>query len=161
GPGNNNFNSFDISRVYTNLYFFPTKDWQFRFTPDIYKTTGCNSNTCSDTIGRSSQTGTGTTLPAPAQTGFGTNLDGDLALRIKYAYLQYQSLWDKVPMLKGGTITFGALQNPFIPWEEDLYGYRFVNLGPWNYLGLSSSNIGLQMEGPLKLRGGETNYLDY
>src|SRR5690348_10192835 len=70
GPGNNNFNSFDISRVYTNLYFFPTKDWQFRFTPELYKTTGCNSNTCSDVIGRTGQTGTGTTLPAPAQTGF-------------------------------------------------------------------------------------------
>jgi hypothetical protein len=74
-------------------------------------------------------------------------------------------LWDndyiKVPMLKGGTMSFGALPNPFIPWEEDLYGYRFVNLVPWNYYSLSSSQLGLQMEGPVKLRGGEANYLDY
>src|SRR6516165_6141902 len=111
GPGNNNFNSFDISRIYTNLFFFPTKDWLFRFTPELYKTNGCNSNTCSDTIGRTAQTGTGTTLPAPAQTGVSTNLDGDLGLRLKYAYLQYQSLWKDVPVLKGGTISFGALPN--------------------------------------------------
>src|SRR5215471_17322613 len=43
GPGNENFNSFDVSRVYLNLYFFPTKDWTFRFTPEIYKTNGCSS----------------------------------------------------------------------------------------------------------------------
>ena len=42
-----------------------------------------------------------------------------------------------------------------------MYQYRFVNLGPWNYVGLSSSQIGLQAAGPVKLRGGEATYLDY
>ena len=153
GPGNNNFNSFDISRVYTNLYFFPTKDWTFRFTPEVYKTNGCSSSnaSCSNNYGN---TGKGS-------NSFSSNLDGDLSLRLKYATLQYQNLWKDVPILKGGTISFGALPNPFIPWEEDLYGYRFVNLVPWNYLSLSSSQLGIQMEGPVKLRGGEANYLDY
>ncbi len=153
GPGNGNFNSFDISRIYTNLYFFPTKDWQFRFTPEIYKTNGCPSSdaSCSNTYGNTST----------GSNSYSSNLDGNLALRVKYAYLQYLSLWKDVPMLKGGSISFGALPNPFIPWQEDLYGYRFVNLGPWNYLGLSSSQLGIQMEGPVKLRGGEKTYLDY
>jgi hypothetical protein len=80
---------------------------------------------------------------------------------MKYAYLQYTGIWDQVPMLKGGNVTFGAQPNPFIPWEEDLYQYRYVNLIPWNYVGLSSSQVGLQFNGPVKLMGGETNYLDY
>ena len=81
GPGNNSFNSFDVSRVYTNLYFFPTKDWQFRFTPEIYKTIGCPSSTasCNDNYGNTSA----------GNNSFGSNLDGDLSLRLKYAYLQY------------------------------------------------------------------------
>jgi hypothetical protein len=153
GPGNNNFNSFDISRVYTNLYFFPTKDWQFRFTPEIYKTNGCSSSNaaCANTYGNT----------AAGNNSYSSNLDGNLSLRLKYAYVQYLSLWKDVPILKGGSISFGALPNPFIPWEEDLYGYRFVNLVPWNYYSLSSSQLGIQMEGPIKLRGGETTYLDY
>jgi hypothetical protein len=149
GPGNENFNSFDITRTYLNLYFFPTKDWQFRFTPDIYKTVGCSSSfaACNPNVGQN--------------TAFGSNLDGNLAVRLKYAYVQYLNLWKDVPLLKGGSVSFGALPNPFIPWEEDLYGYRFVNLVPWNYLSLSSSQLGLQMEGPVKLGGGEATYLDY
>ncbi len=153
GPGNANFNSFDISRVYTNLYFFPTKDWQFRFTPEIYKTNGCASGdaACANNYGN---TTTGS-------NSYSSNLDGNLGLRLKYATLQYLNLWKDVPLLKGGSISFGALPNPFIPWEEDLYGYRFVNLVPWNYLSLSSSQLGIQMEGPVKFGGGEKTYLDY
>ena len=153
GPGNQTFNSFDISRVYTNLYFFPTNDWQFRFTPEVYKTVGCTSSSapCNVNVGNT----------AAGSNSFGSNLDGNLSLRVKYAYVQYLDLWKNVSMLKGGSILFGAVPNPFIPWQEDLYGYRFVNLGPWNYLGLSSSSIGIQTEGPVKLRGSEATYLDY
>src|SRR5271166_5751942 len=38
GPGNNLYNSFDITRAYLNFYFNPTPDWQLRITPDVYKT---------------------------------------------------------------------------------------------------------------------------
>jgi len=153
GPGNGTFNSFDITRVYTNLYYFPTKDWQFRFTPEFYKTNGCPSSSasCNNVYGNT----------AAGSNAYSSNLDGNLALRLKYSYIQNLSLWNDVPMLKGGTVSFGAVPNPFIPWQEDLYGYRFVNLVPWNYLGLSSSQLGIQMEGPVKLLGGEANYLDY
>jgi hypothetical protein len=143
GVGNNKYNSFDITRTYLNLYFFPTKDWTLRLTPDIYRTIG-SSNV---TVGKS--------------TGFGSNLDGDLGLRMKYAYIQYSDLWKNVPAMKGGTVTFGAIPNPLIAWEEDLYGYRFVNLVPWNYLSLSSAQLGMSIDGPIKLYGGEKTYLDY
>lgn len=143
GPGNENYNSFDITRTYLNFFFFPTKDWTLRLTPNMYKTIGSSN----DKIG--------------AVTGFGSNLDGDLGVRMKYAYLQYNSLWNRVPDLKGGTIQLGEIPNPLVDWEEGLYGYRFVNLTPWNYYSLSSTQVGISMQGPVKFFGGEKNYLDY
>ena len=144
GPGNNIYNSFDITRIYLNTYFTPTDNLLFRFTPEIYRANGTPSN---DRLGTT--------------TGVGSNLDGDLNVRLKYGYVQYTGLTDDIPSLKGGNMTFGAQPNPFLPWEEDLYQYRFVYLAPWNFVGLSSSQIGLQFNGPIRLLGGEANYLDY
>jgi hypothetical protein len=144
GPGNKGFNSFDITRVYLNTYFTPTDDVVFRFTPEIYRANG------GATADR-----TGTT------TGFASNLDGNLGVRLKYAYVQYKGLFDDVEMFKGGNTTLGAQPNPFIPWEEDMYQYRFVNLVPWNYMGFSSSQIGLQQDGPIKPFGAESTYAEY
>jgi hypothetical protein len=142
GVGNNGWNSFDITRTYLNFYFFPTKDWILRLTPNMYKTIGTASN---DKEG--------------ASTGFGSNLDGNLGVRMKYAYLQYKDLWQNFAPLNGGTVTLGEAPNPLIAWEEDLYGYRFVNLVPWNYLSLSSTQLGLSMQGPVKFNG--KTYADY
>ena len=144
GPYNNMYNSFDITRVYLNTYFTPTDNWTFRFTPEVYR---ANGGATADRTG--------------AISAFGSNLDGDLNVRLKYAYVQYKGLLDDVPWLKGGNTTFGAQPNPFIPWEEDLYQYRFVNLVPWNYISLSSSQIGLQFDGPIKPTGSELTYADY
>ena len=144
GPYNNMYNSFDISRVYLNTYFTPTDNWTFRFTPELYRANG-----------------TATADRTGAISAFGSNLDGDLNVRMKYAYVQYKGLLDDVPWLKGGNTTFGAQGNPFIPWEEDLYQYRFVNLVPWNYISLSSSQVGLQFDGPIKPTGSELTYADY
>jgi len=145
GPWNNNYNSFDVTRTYLNFYFFPTKDWTIRLTPNMYKTIGSSN----DKIGQN--------------TGFGSNLDGNLALRMKYANLQYTALWDKlhVPALKGGTVIIGETANPLVGWEEDLYGYRYVNLTPWNYLSLSSTQLGIHMEGPIKPFSDGLTYVDY
>jgi len=145
GPGNNSYNSFDVTRTYLNFYFFPTKDWTLRLTPNMYKTIGSSN----DKVGQN--------------TGFGSNLDGDLGVRMKYAYIEYANLWNdlQVPALKGGTVQLGEIANPLVAWEEDLYGYRFVNLTPWNYLGLSSTQTGFSLQGPVKLYGGEKTYLDY
>lgn len=144
GPYNNMYNSFDISRVYLNTYFTPTDNWTFRFTPELYRANG-----------------TATADRTGSVSAYGSNLDGDLNVRMKYAYLQYKGLLDDVPWLKGGNTTFGAQGNPFIPWEEDLYQFRYVNLVPWNYISLSSSQIGLQFDGPIKPTGSELTYGDY
>jgi hypothetical protein len=144
GPGNNGFNSFDISRVYTNIYYTPTDDLLFRFTPEVYRANG---------------TATASSVSSTSATA--SNLTGNLNVRLKYAYIQYTGLLDGLQPLKDGNLTLGAQPNPFIPWQEDMYQYRFVNLGPWNYVGLSSSQIGLQANGPVKLYGGEATYLEY
>src|SRR5215472_14311435 len=141
GPGNNNYNSFDITRTYLNFFFFPTKEWELRLTPNIYKTIGSSNVKVGQT------------------TGFGSNLDGDLGVRLKYASLTYSGLFDQLPMLKGGTIAFGEIPNPLVDWEEQLYGFRYVNLTPWNYLSLSSTQTGVSIQGPIKF--GEKMYVDY
>ena len=143
GPYNNLYNSFDINRVYLNTYFTPTDELTFRFTPELYRANG-----------------TATPDKTGANTGFASNLDGNLNVRMKYAYVQYTGLFDRLPELKGATVTGGAQQNPLLGWEEDFSQYRFVYLSPWNYLGLSSSQIGLQFAGPFKPYGEQT-YLDY
>jgi len=144
GPYNNTYNSFDINRVYLNTYFTPTDNLTFRFTPELYRANG-----------------TATADKTGANTGYGSNLDGNLNVRMKYAYVQYKGLLDDVPWLKGGNTTIGAQGNPFIPWEEDLYQFRYVNLVPWNYISLSSSQIGLQFDGPIKPTDSELTYADY
>jgi hypothetical protein len=148
GPGNNGFNSFDINRVYLNAYFTPVDDWTFRFTPEIFRATGAQSNSSTnDRFG--------------ATSAVASNLDGNLNLRLKFAYAQYSGLWNDVPALKGGTVTIGAQQNPLLGWEEDFSSYRWVYLAPWNYLGLSSSQIGLQFAGPVRFFGSDKTVLDY
>jgi hypothetical protein len=145
GPYNDNWNSFDITRTYLNFYFFPTKDWTVRLTPNMYKTIGSTN----DKVGQN--------------TGFGSNLDGDLGVRMKYANLQYSGLWQKlnVPALADGRLIIGETSNPLVAWEEDLYGYRYVNLTPWNYLSLSSTQVGVSMEGSVKPFSDGLTYADY
>ncbi len=148
GVGNSGYNSFDINRVYLNTYFTPTENWTFRFTPEIYRANGASSASSNSNNGKI--------------TGVGSNLNGDMNVRMKYAFVQYKGLLDTVAsQLKGANLTFGAQPNPFLPWEEDFGQYRFVYLAPWNYISLSSSQVGLQMDGPVKLGGGESTYLDY
>ena len=96
GPGNNKYNSFDITRTYLNFFFFPTKEWTLRLTPNMYKTIGSSN------------------IKVGQTTGFGSNLDGNLGVRMKYAMLQYGGLWDHIPMLKGGTVSLGEIPNPLV-----------------------------------------------
>ncbi len=169
GPQNNIFNSFDISRAYINLFFFPTDDWTVRVTPNIYRMVGtCNATSTSKTTisGEHPPTATTTTSTSCTQndfvgrdSSFATSLDGNMGYRLKYAYLQYSKGFDWASPLKGDTITFGMLPNPLVAWEEDLYGYRYVNLTPWNYLSLSSTQVGLSFQGPIKFN--ERQYADY
>jgi hypothetical protein len=144
GEGNNGWNSFDISRTYLNLFFNPSDDITVRVTPNMYRQFG---NPAADTLGPNATVQSST--------------DGELAFRLKYAYIQYSKLFDKlgVDALKGDTVTFGQAPNPLVDWEEQMYGFRYVNLTPWNYLSLSSTQQGLSMQGPVKFNG--LQYVDY
>lgn len=159
GVGNNGFNSFDISRVYLNAYFTPTDDLTFRFTPEMYRANGANQTgvTCVTASGGACSLNDrfGTT------SAVGSNLDSNLNVRLRYAYVQWSGLLKDISLMRGDTITLGAQPNPLLGWEEDFTQYRFVYLSPWNYLGLSQSQIGLQMAGPVSLAGSEKTYLDY
>jgi hypothetical protein len=81
---------------------------------------------------------------------------------MKYTYLDYNTFFKKIlafaPM-SDDKFTFGIEQNPLIDWEENLWGFRYTGLVPWNYLSLSSAQIGLSMKGPIKFH--ELQYADY
>ncbi len=145
GPGNNSFNSFNITRAYLDFKFTPIDDLMMRVTPNVYATSGTAT---ADAVGKN--------------TGWGNQLDGNLGYRLKYAYLDYQTFFKKVlkvaPMSED-KFTFGQEQNPLIDWEENLYGFRYVNLTPWNFLSLSSTQLGFSMKGPIKFN--ELQYADY
>ncbi len=141
GPGNNFYNSFDITRAYINLLFTPMDDWTLRVTPDIYRTIGSSNQ----------KFGTNQSL--------GSNLNGNLGYRLKYTYLRYGAALKSWQAAKSDTITFGTQPNPLIDWEEQLFGYRYVTLVPWNYIGLSASHTGLSIQGPINFN--EKQYLDY
>ncbi len=51
GPGNNSFNSFDITRTYLDFKFTPVDDVSMRVTPNMYLT---NRNATGDTVGQNS-----------------------------------------------------------------------------------------------------------
>ncbi len=143
GPGNNAYNSFDISRTYLNFLFSPTDEWTARITPNIYREVGNVTAASSGRVG-----------------AIGSSLNGNLGFRLKYAYLDYnKALTWAGDSFKEGKLTIGQLPNPLVGWEEDLYGYRWVNLTPWNYLSLSSTQTGMALHGPIKF--GERQYVDY
>ena len=143
GPGNNLYNTFDVSRAYLNAIFYPTEDWTARVTPNLYRQNA--GGTSADQNSKNSSVA--------------TNVDDQLAVRIKYAYLQYNKAFDAIDAMKGDTMTIGQAPNPLVSWEEDLYGFRYVNLTPWNYLSLSSAQQGLSMQGPVKFN--DLQYIDY
>jgi len=143
GIGNNWFNSFDISRTYLNFFFSPTDDWTLRVTPNMYR---------QDIASANQSVGPNGVYPA---------VTNDLTFRLKYAYLQYNKAFDKLGItpMKGDTISIGQVANPLVDWEEQMYEFRFVNLTPWNYLSLSSSQQGISIQGPIKFN--ELQYVDY
>jgi hypothetical protein len=145
GPGNNGYNAFDITRAYLDFKFTPDKDFMLRVTPNIYASTG---SVPAKSVGTSSS--------------WGSSMDGNLSYRLKYAYIDYRTFFQKVlpvDAMKDDKFTFGQQQNPLVDWEENLYGFRYVNLTPWNYLSLSSTQIGVSMKGPIKFH--EMQYIDY
>ncbi len=143
GPGNDNFNSFDINRAYINFFFTPKSGkYTIRLTPNIYRDLG----------GVSPQA-----FGSNAQIGGTAN--GSLNLRMKYAYVQFNHPFASSSEFGKDKITLGQTTNPLIDWQEAFYGYRFTSLVPWNYLSLSSTHMGAKIGGPIITHGKK--YLDY
>jgi hypothetical protein len=142
GPGNNLYNAFDLTRAYFN-FFYTTPGLLLRLTPEIYHVVSPSSGV---------QRG---------NSAFGNNTNGSYDLRLKFAYLQFNRAFDWLRPLSRDSITVGMQSNPFIGWEEDLSNFRFVTSSPWNWAGLSSAQLGLSTQGPIKFDNGERTYLDY
>jgi hypothetical protein len=169
GPGNNSFNQFAINRTYIDLKFTPNDDVSFRLTPDMYAMINTGT-TCTATTTVTVPTGGKATTKCTASsgdhvglnTGYAQTDDGNLGIRLKYAYLDYNTFFKKVlqfePMQQD-KFTFGQQQNPLVDWEENLWGFRYTALTPWNYASLSSAQVGVAMKGPIKY--DETQYADY
>ncbi|MEO6829204.1 MAG: hypothetical protein ABI164_05300 [Acidobacteriaceae bacterium] len=143
GPGNAGFNSFDITRAYLNFVWTPNDLVSLRITPNIYRQADGTS------VGISNGNG----------SGIGSSTNGNLSYRIKYAYVTFNKLFSRSDVLKGSEVIVGQTMNPLVDWEEGLYGYRYVNLTPWNYLSLSSAYDGAELRGPIDRNGKE--WLDY
>lgn len=120
-----NYNTFEITRAYINLYYTPNDAATLRITPDIYR-----------------------------------SADNSLAYRLKYAYADLNKLFVKSPAFAHDKITFGQMQSPLVPWEEDLNGHRYTYKVPEDFSeGVSSSYAGVKAHGPIEV-GGKA-YLDY
>jgi len=137
GPGNDQFNSFDLTRTYINLLWTPNERYTIRLTPNIFREVGVPSS-----------------FKNSRRSSVGSNLNGNLTFRLKYGWLQLNDV-----LYPGQHIRVGQLENPLIPWEEDLYGFRFVNLVPLNFFAYSSTDLGIAAFGPLRLN--ETKFGDY
>ena len=142
GPGNDNYNSFDITRSYINFFYSPNDKYTLRVTPNIFRFVG---NVPNQKIGKDG--------------AVGATPNGSLTVRIKYAYVDFNKLFANSPSFSSDKLTIGQQTNPLIDWEEALYGYRFTSLVPWNYLSLSSTHAGVKLHGPIKVNGKQ--YLDY
>jgi TolA-binding protein len=142
GPANNGYNTFEITRAYINLFYSPTDAVTFRLTPDLYRQIGAAPGT---KIGKVS--------------AIGPNTDQGLPFRLKYAYVDFNTLFASSDAFKKDKLTIGQQQDPVIGWEERLYGYRYANIVPWDYLGYSSSWAGISLHGPIEF--DNKMYLDY
>lgn len=104
--------SFNVGRAYLNITGNLSHRIAFRITPDIARL-----------------------------TGGGTSLDGSLAIRLKYAYAQFNldEAWSK-----GSWVRLGQQQTPFVDFMENVYRYRFQGTIFVDREGfLSSSDVGL------------------
>jgi hypothetical protein len=148
GPGNDGFNSFDITRAYLNLFWTPSDRFLIRVTGNVFREI--------DTSG---------VVNTSQSSQVATNVNGNLTYRLKYGFLQINNIFQDlsllrdVPGFKDTNAKIGQIENPLIPWEEDLYGYRFVNLVPLNFLAYSSTDLGVAVMGPVTVDG--VRYADY
>jgi hypothetical protein len=142
GPGNNGFNEFNVNRTYINIFYSPNDALTFRVTPNVFR-----------------QVGGASAEKLSSTSGTGASVNGNLSFRLKYAYVDFNKPFAHSEAFGKDKLTFGQQPQPLTDWEEGLYGYRFVNLTPWNYWSLSSTYPGVKLHGPIEFNGKQ--YLDY
>ncbi len=118
----NGANRFDITRAYINIEPWITETISLRITPDI------------------------TRVSAP-----GASLDGNLALRLKYGYAQFDEV---VP----GVMVRAALQpTPIVDFTDAVWAYRVLGPSPFEIFGgAPSSDLGAGARG--RHLGGALEY---
>src|SRR5581483_2171686 len=97
GPGNDKFNSFDISRTYINFLYSHNDAITLRLTPNIYR-----------------QVASETALKFGQSSAVAASGNGNLTLRMKYAYVDFNKVFAGSPAFGKGVITIGQQMNPLI-----------------------------------------------
>lgn len=147
-----NYNAFEVTRTYFNLIYTPSDAVTLRITPDIYRT--------SAVTGVTSTVSTCTVLPCTPTVTNTYTTDQNLTLRLKYGYVDLNTLFAGSRHFKNTKITFGQMQQPLTDWEEGLTSHRYTYKMPMDFSsGLSSAYVGVKAHGPIEFSGKE--YLDY
>lgn len=117
-------NSFEIRRAYLNLTGSVSDLVSYRITPDVAARQATNSS------------------GLPQGSNVGSNLDGSLTIRLKYAYGQMN--FDRWLDTKGTWVRLGQQQTPYVDFVEGVYRYRFEGTTFVDREGyLSSSDLGM------------------
>lgn len=125
--GRDGLNGFDVGRAYVNVEPSWGDKLSARITPDLVRETA-------------------PVLSGTAGTLTPGNTTGNLTFRVKYAYLTYTPAKDSF-------VRLGMIPTMYTPFEEDLWGYRFVaQTATDTFYGMSSSDFGLSAG--VKLLGG-------
>jgi hypothetical protein len=116
-------NAFEIRRAYLNVTGSISDVVSYRITPDV--------------ASRQATTASG----LPQGSNVGSNFDGSLTIRLKYAYGQMN--FDRWSDTKGMWLRFGKQQTPYVDFIESVYRYRFEGSTFVDREGyLSSSDLG-------------------
>lgn len=112
-PSPNGANRFDLTRAYINIESQISETISLRLTPDITRVSGTDGN-----------------------------IDGSLALRIKYAYARFSDV------LPGVGVKAGVQETPWIGFEDSVWGYRVLGPAALEFFtGVSSADLGVGVEG--------------
>jgi len=115
-------NRFDVTRAYVNIEPWITETISLRITPDITRVSAA-----------------------------GTNLDGNLVLRLKYGYANFDDAFF------GNWVRGGLQPTPIVDFTDALWGYRVLGASPFEIFGGSpSSDLGAGVGG--KQLGGVLEY---
>ena len=81
------------------------------------------------------------------------NSDGNRNYRLKYANIAFNHPFSGSDAFGQDAIVFGQTTDPLVDFSEGLFGYRYIALTPWNYLGFSSTFVGADVHGPIMIDG--------